>query len=74
MLEDLVKATEESLGSVTGGAGTTFYIYTVKKGDTLSAIAKRYHTTVPELMFLNSDKIKDPDLIRIGWKLLIPVG
>ncbi|MBQ6425656.1 MAG: LysM peptidoglycan-binding domain-containing protein [Clostridia bacterium] len=74
MLEDLQEATMEDLANVTGGAGTRFYIYTVKKGDTLSGIAKRYHTTVSELMFLNSEKIKDPDLIITGWKLLIPIG
>ena len=74
MLEDLKEATKEDLENVTGGAGTKFYIYTVKKGDTLSGIAKRYGTTVKELMFLNSERIKDPDLIIPGWRLLIPVG
>ena len=74
MLEGLKEATKEDLENVTGGAGTRFYIYTVKKGDTLSGIAKRYNTTVNELVFLNSERIKDPDLIVTGWKLLIPIG
>ena len=74
MLEDLKEATKEDLENVTGGAGTKFYIYTVKKGDTLSGIAKRFNTTVRELVFLNSERIKDPDLIIPGWKLLIPIG
>jgi flagellum-specific peptidoglycan hydrolase FlgJ len=42
-------------------------IYIVKKGDTLTAIAKRYNTTVQNLMKLN--KIKNPDLILVGQKL-----
>ena len=41
--------------------------YTVKKGDTLSAIAKKYKTTVKKLVALNN--IEDPDLIRVGQKI-----
>jgi flagellum-specific peptidoglycan hydrolase FlgJ len=42
-------------------------IYIVKKGETLTAIAKRYNTTVQNLEKLN--KIKHPDLILVGQKL-----
>jgi flagellum-specific peptidoglycan hydrolase FlgJ len=42
-------------------------VYIVKKGDTLSAIARRYKTTVQSLVKLNN--IKNPDLIRVGQKL-----
>lgn len=47
----------------------------VKKGDTLSKIAAKYYgdpglyTTIFEA---NRDKLKDPNLIRIGQKLRIP--
>lgn len=41
--------------------------YTVIKGDTLYAIAKRNNTTVENLVKLNN--IKDPNLILIGQKL-----
>src|SRR5690625_4927491 len=41
--------------------------YTVKKGDTLSHIAKRYGTTVSELAKINN--IKDPNLIRVGQQI-----
>lgn len=63
----------EELEIVSGGAnGGQYYLYTVKKGDTLSGLAKRFHTTVDAIYKLNSDKIKDKNLIKIGWKLLIP--
>lgn len=39
-------------------------IYIVKKGDTLSAIARKYNTTYPKLAKIN--KIKNPDLIYPG--------
>lgn len=44
-------------------------VYMVKKGDTLSAIAKKYGTTVDALVKLNG--IKNPNLITVGQKLKI---
>jgi LysM repeat protein len=44
--------------------------YTVKGGDTLSAIAARFGTTVKVLKALND--IADPRLIRVGQVLIIP--
>ena len=47
----------------------------VKKGETLSKIAQQYYgdpglyTTIFEA---NRDRLKDPNLIRIGQKLRIP--
>lgn len=43
--------------------------YTVKKGDTLSAIAKKYNTTVDYLVKLNN--IKNKNIININQKLKI---
>ena len=43
--------------------------HTVKKGDTLSSIAKKYGTTVAKLVKLNN--IKNPDLIYAGQVLKI---
>lgn len=43
--------------------------YTVKKGDTLSAIAKKYNTTVNAIAKKNG--IKDVNMIRVGQKLKI---
>lgn len=50
------------------GKGTT---YTVKKGDTLSAIAKRYGTTVDAILKANPN-IKNPNLIKVGQVIVIP--
>lgn len=47
-----------------GGSNATPASYTVKAGDTLSAIAKRYNTTVDALVRLNS--IKNKNVIHVG--------
>lgn len=44
-------------------------VYVVKKGDYLGKIAKEYNTTVDKLVKIN--KIKNPDLIKIGQKIKI---
>lgn len=44
---------------------------TIARGDTLSALARKYHTTVAELMKLNP-QIKNPNLIYAGHKLNVP--
>lgn len=44
--------------------------YTVKKGDTLSSIAKANGTTVATLVSLNG--LKDPDKLAVGQKLKLP--
>lgn len=47
------------------------YKYTVKKGDTLTAIAEKYHTTVSKIAKENG--IKNPDLIFVNQVLKITV-
>lgn len=46
--------------------------YIVVKGDTLSAIARKFNTTVSALVELN--KIKNPNLIKVGQKITLPGG
>jgi len=43
--------------------------HTVKQGDTLSGIARRYHTTVKRLCQLN--KIKETSILRLGQKIRV---
>jgi nucleoid-associated protein YgaU len=50
--------------------------YIVKKGDTLSKIAKEQYGKEGRWKYiyeLNKDKIKDPNKLRPGQKILIPV-
>lgn len=48
----------------------SYTVYTVKKGDTLSGIAKRYNTTYQTLAQYNH--IADPNRIYVGQKIKIP--
>ncbi len=50
--------------------GPAACIYVVQRGDTLGAIARRYHTTITELARLNG--LKNPDRLAIGQKLRLP--
>lgn len=45
--------------------------YKIKKGDTLSQIAKDFNTTCEAIQKLNPDKIKDINKIRTGWIIRI---
>lgn len=45
--------------------------YTVKSGDTLSAIATKYDTTVAAIQKLNPTLIKNVNLILTGWKIRV---
>jgi|GEM_PF-5721549 len=48
-------------------------IYTVKKGEALSGIAKAHETTVHAIQQLNRDTIKDSNSIMPGQQIRIPV-
>ena len=56
---------EMELENVTGGAAYGANYYIVKKGDTLSGIAAKHHTTLQNLQKLNP-QIKNPNLIYPG--------
>jgi len=54
----------------------TVEYYVIKKGDTLSAIAKHYYgkaNDYPRIFEANREVIKDPDLIFPGQKIRIPM-
>ena len=57
---------DTELENVAGGAA--YYsnnYYTIKRGDTLSALARKFNTTISSLMALNPH-IKNPNLIYEG--------
>ncbi|MCY7829351.1 N-acetylmuramoyl-L-alanine amidase [Bacillus spizizenii] len=58
------KTTSKPSSSASKASGST---YTVKKGDTLSAIAKEHGVSVANLQSWNN--IKDPNKIKVGQKL-----
>ena len=54
---------------------TIYGIYTVKSGDTLSKLAKKFLNNANrynDIFDLNKDILKNPDLIKVGQKLKIP--
>lgn len=62
-----------SSGPKKAGLGEPDNTYTIKKGDTLSEIAKAYGTTVKKLVDINNLKDKSGDTIFAGQKIkLIP--
>jgi nucleoid-associated protein YgaU len=55
----------------------TVEYYVIQKGDSLSAIAKRYYGNAkdyPRIFDANREVIKNPDLIYPGQKIRIPLG
>ena len=62
LLGGTVQTTQETKPSYT--------VYTVKSGDTLSGIAKRYNTTYQALAQYNH--IADPNKIYVGQQIKIP--
>ena len=51
---------------------TSYLTYTVQAGDTLWKIARKYNCSITEIVAANSDRIKNPNRIHVGWQLKIP--
>lgn len=69
------KSVSSGLQQVTEKKNTKTRYYTVREGDCLWSIAKSYYGDGSKYMKIynaNKDKIKNPDLIMDGWKLVIP--
>lgn len=47
------------------------YLYVVRTGDNLTSIAQRFGVPLDELMRIN--RITDPDLLRVGQELIVPI-
>jgi LysM repeat protein len=48
-------------------------LYTIKAGDTLSRIARQFNVTLDALLAANKDTIKNPNRIRVGDEIIIPL-
>lgn len=73
--EDVVGEIKVVGGGTAGAAGTAGRSYTVKAGDTLSAIAKQHLGNANDYMKIfeaNRDQLSDPDKIKPGQVLKIP--
>jgi len=69
---DSSRAMGAAAGGGQGGGGQT---YEVKSGDNLSKISKQFYGDANEYMrifYANRDELKDPDMIKVGQKLVIP--
>lgn len=62
-------AVQAEVNRLLGAAKSQGIYYTVKAGDTLSTIAKKYKTSVTDLVILNC--IKNPNLIYVNQKIRI---
>lgn len=70
-VQSTVASTEEALG----GGGTGQQSYTIEKGDTLSAISKRFYGKAkfwPQIHQANRDTIENPDRIFPGQTIRLP--
>jgi len=47
-------------------------VYTVRWGDTLWALSRKHGCTVSDIVAANSRLIRNPNLIYVGWELVIP--
>lgn len=59
---------QDRVDEICAAKKATYYV--VKKGDTLSHIAHRYHTTIQQILKLNAG-IRNPNLITIGQKIRV---
>lgn len=66
-----VESTAQTGGGASGASGGASAYYTVKKGDTLWGIAKRYGVSLTALIAANP-QIKNPNLIYPGDKVQMP--
>jgi nucleoid-associated protein YgaU len=72
-VQTTVTTTEEITGGEGGGTGAQ--TYTIEKGDTLSAVSKRFYGKAKfwrQIYEANRDTIEDPDRIFPGQTIKLP--
>ena len=53
-------------------ASDNYFWHTVKSGETLGGIGKKYNVAWRDIANINSNLVKDPNRLKVGWKLKIP--
>lgn len=66
MTTDKIAMNDDQLDAISGG---TMLPYRVQPGDSLAAIAAKYHVSVEELARWNN--IKDPSMIAVGQQIKV---
>ena len=70
--ETALEPTPEATPTAAATRQPAYFMYTVQRGDTLTAIAASFGISLDHILWTNPDVIDDPDLLLVGDKLLIP--
>ena len=73
MLATLVDATTPTKATLTRDVGNT---YVVRPGDSLASIAVKYYGStdaVNDIFWANKDRLSDPDQLRVGQTIFLPL-
>ena len=73
MLATLVDATTPTTPTLTRDLGNT---YVVRPGDSLASIAVKYYGSndaVNNIFWANKDRLSDPDQLRVGQTIFLPL-
>ena len=73
MLATLVDATTPTAPTLTRDVGNT---YVVRPGDSLASIAVKYYGStdaVNDIFWANKDRLSDPDQLRVGQTIFLPL-
>jgi LysM repeat protein len=67
-----LEPTPEDTPAPTATRQPAYFMYTVQRGDTLTAIAAAFGLSLDNIIWANPETIDDPDLLLTGDRLLIP--
>ena len=73
MLATLVDATTPTTPTLTRDVGNT---YVVRPGDSLASIAVKYYRSTAAVNYIfwaNKDRLSDPDQLRVGQTIFLPL-